>query len=134
MHWPAWTAIRICMSFDVDFDPTRPRSRHPGPAVRPIEAQLCMEMIADTRRLAADVVELNPAFDVCNRTAKLAVDLIERCSARAPPVRRPLASTGRVACQPEPRAQRTSIVRAYRQPTPQIRPGMCSVKPGVHVP
>jgi arginase len=46
-----------------------------GPTYR--EAQLCMEMIADTGRLASlDVVELNPAFDVRNRTAEVAVDLI----------------------------------------------------------
>jgi arginase len=46
-----------------------------GPTYR--EAQLCMEMIADTGRLAAlDVVELNPALDVRNRTAEVAVDLI----------------------------------------------------------
>jgi arginase len=37
-----------------------------------------MEMIADTGRLASlDVVELNPALDVRNKTATLAVDLIE---------------------------------------------------------
>jgi arginase len=69
------------VSFDVDFlDPeiapgvgtTVPG----GPTYR--EAQLCMEMIADTGRLGSlDVVELNPAFDVRNRTAALAVDLIE---------------------------------------------------------
>jgi len=47
-----------------------------GPTYR--EAQLCMEMVADTGALASlDVVELNPAFDVRNRTAVLAVDLIE---------------------------------------------------------
>jgi arginase len=47
-----------------------------GPTYR--EAQLCMEMIADTGRLASlDVMELNPALDVRNRTAVLAVDLIE---------------------------------------------------------
>ena len=61
------------VSFDVDFlDPeiapgvgtTVPG----GPTYR--EAQLCMEMIADTGRLASlDIVELNPAFDVRNRTA-----------------------------------------------------------------
>ena len=35
-------------------------------------------MIADTGRLGSlDVVELNPALDVRNGTAKLAVDLIE---------------------------------------------------------
>jgi len=46
-----------------------------GPTYR--EAQLCMEMVADTGRLASlDIVELNPAFDVHNRTANVAVDLI----------------------------------------------------------
>jgi arginase len=69
------------VSFDVDFlDPdiapgvgTTVRG---GPSYR--EAQLCMEMIADTGRLASlDVMELNPALDVRNRTAEVAVDLIE---------------------------------------------------------
>lgn len=69
------------VSFDVDFlDPdiapgvgTTVRG---GPTYR--EAQLCMEMIADTGRLASlDVMELNPAFDVRNKTAEVAVDLIE---------------------------------------------------------
>lgn len=69
------------VSFDVDFlDPdiapgvgTTVRG---GPTYR--EAQLCMEMIADTGRLASlDVMELNPAFDERNRTAEVAVDLIE---------------------------------------------------------
>ena len=47
-----------------------------GPTYR--EAQLCMEMIADTGRMASlDIVELNPAFDVRNQTAELAVDLVE---------------------------------------------------------
>jgi arginase len=47
-----------------------------GPTWR--EMQLCMEMIADTGRLASlDVVELNPALDVRNRTAEVAVELIE---------------------------------------------------------
>ncbi len=69
------------VSFDVDFlDPaiapgvgtTVPG----GPTYR--EAQLCMEMIADTGRLASlDVMELNPALDLRNQTALLAVDLIE---------------------------------------------------------
>lgn len=69
------------VSFDVDFlDPeiapgvgtTIPG----GPTYR--EAQLCMEMIADTGRLASlDVMELNPALDNRNKTAVLAVDLIE---------------------------------------------------------
>ena len=69
------------VSFDVDFlDPEiapRVGTTVPGgPTYR--EAQLCMEMIADTGRLASlDVMELNPALDVRNRTAELAVDLIE---------------------------------------------------------
>ena len=47
-----------------------------GPTYR--EMQLCMEMIADTRRLGSlDVVELNPALDLRNRTAEVAVELIE---------------------------------------------------------
>ena len=46
-----------------------------GPTYR--EMQLCMEMVADTGRLSSlDVVELNPALDVRNRTAELAVDFI----------------------------------------------------------
>jgi arginase len=46
-----------------------------GPTYR--EAQLCMEMIADTGKLASlDVVELNPALDVRNQTARIAVELI----------------------------------------------------------
>lgn len=69
------------VSFDVDFlDPeiapgvgtTIPG----GPTYR--EAQLCMEMIADSGRLASlDIMELNPALDVRNKTAVLAVDLVE---------------------------------------------------------
>ena len=69
------------VSFDVDFlDPdiapgvgtTVPG----GPTYR--EAQLCMEMIADSGRLGSlDIVELNPALDVRNKTAELAVDLVE---------------------------------------------------------
>ncbi|HMA09455.1 MAG TPA: arginase [Ramlibacter sp.] len=47
-----------------------------GPTYR--EMQLCMEMIADTGRLGSlDVVEINPARDVRNRTAELAVDFVQ---------------------------------------------------------
>ncbi|MBL8286348.1 MAG: arginase [Rubrivivax sp.] len=69
------------VSFDVDFldaeiAPGVGTTVPGGPTYR--EAQLCMEMIADTGRLASlDVMELNPALDVRNRTALLAVDLIE---------------------------------------------------------
>jgi arginase len=82
------------VSFDVDFlDPEIAPgvgTQVPGgPTYR--EAQLCMEMIADTRRLASlDVVELNPAFDVHNRTAALAVDLIESLFGKSTLVRRPV--------------------------------------------
>ena len=69
------------VSFDVDFldaaiAPGVGTTVQGGPTYR--EAQLCMEMIADTGRLASlDVMELNPALDVRNATAILAVDLIE---------------------------------------------------------
>ena len=69
------------VSFDVDFldPPIAPgvgTTVPGGPTYR--EAQLCMEMIADTGRLGSlDVMELNPALDVRNQTAELAVDLIE---------------------------------------------------------
>jgi arginase len=68
------------VSFDVDFlDPEIAPGVLTivpgGPSYR--EAQLCMEMIADTGLLASlDVMELNPALDVRNRTAQVAVDLI----------------------------------------------------------
>jgi arginase len=69
------------VSLDVDFlDPdiapgvgTTVRG---GPTYR--EAQLCMEMVADTGLLASlDIVELNPALDIRNQTAELAVNLVE---------------------------------------------------------
>ena len=69
------------VSFDVDFldpdfAPGVGTTVMGGPTYR--EAQLCMEMIADTGRMASlDVMELNPALDVRNRTAEVAVDLIE---------------------------------------------------------
>jgi arginase len=69
------------VSFDVDFldPPIAPgvgTTVPGGPTYR--EAQLCMEMIADTGRMASlDVMELNPALDVRNQTARVAVDLIE---------------------------------------------------------
>ena len=69
------------VSFDVDFlDPSIApgvgTTVKGGPNYR--EAQLVMEMIADTGRMASlDIVELNPAFDQRNQTAQLAVDLVE---------------------------------------------------------
>lgn len=69
------------VSFDVDFldpevAPGVGTTVLGGPTYR--EAQLCMEMIADTGRFGSlDVMELNPALDVRNRTAIVALDLIE---------------------------------------------------------
>ncbi len=68
------------VSFDVDFldaelAPGVGTTVLGGPTYR--EAQLCMEMIADTGRLGSlDIVELNPALDVRNQTARIAVELI----------------------------------------------------------
>jgi arginase len=81
------------VSFDVDFlDPdiapgvgTTVRG---GPTYR--EAQLCMEMIADTGRLGSlDVMELNPALDIQNQTAEVAVDLIESLFGKSTLMRKP---------------------------------------------
>ena len=75
------TNTHLHVSFDVDFldpdiAPGVATTILGGPTYR--EAQLCMEMIADCGRLASlDVMELNPALDVRNQTAELAVDLIE---------------------------------------------------------
>ena len=69
------------VSFDVDcLDPADApgvgTGVRGGPTYR--EMQLCMEMIADTGRLRSlDVVEVNPALDVRNRTGEVAVELIE---------------------------------------------------------
>lgn len=71
----------IHVSFDLDFldpgiAPGVGTAVLGGPTYR--EAQLCMEMIADTGLMGSlDVVELNPALDLRNQTAGLAVDLIE---------------------------------------------------------
>ena len=46
-------------------------------------------MIADTGRLASlDLVELNPALDVRNQTAELAVDLIQSLFGKSTLMRR----------------------------------------------
>lgn len=61
---------------DPDYAPGVGTGVRGGPTYR--EMQLCMEMAADTGRLGSlDVVELNPALDVRNRTAEVAVELIE---------------------------------------------------------
>ena len=69
------------VSFDVDFlDPEIAPgvgTTVPG-GMTYREAQLCMEMIADTGLIGSlDIMELNPALDVRNKTAVLAVDLVE---------------------------------------------------------
>jgi arginase len=73
-------ATHLHVSFDVDFldpdiAPGVATAVPGGPTYR--EAQLCMEMIADTGRLGSlDIMELNPAFDVRNRTAEVTVELV----------------------------------------------------------
>lgn len=80
------------LSFDVDFlDPdTAPGVSTPvpgGPTWR--EAQLCMEMIADTGRLASlDVMELNPARDQANQTAQRVIELLESLFGKSTLMRR----------------------------------------------
>ncbi len=80
------------VSFDVDFldasfAPGVGTAVKGGPTYR--EAQLCMEMIADTGRLASlDVMELNPALDVRNATAEVALDLIESLFGKSTLMRR----------------------------------------------
>ena len=69
------------VSFDVDMlDPAiapGTGTRVPG-GVNYREAQLIMEMVADSGCLGSlDLVEINPALDRRNTTAKLAVDLVE---------------------------------------------------------
>jgi arginase len=90
------------VSFDVDFlDP----EIAPGVGTTVAgglsyrEAQLCMEMIADTGRVASvDIMELNPALDVRNKTAVLAVDLVESLFGKSTLVRKP-RTTSRVAAE-----------------------------------
>lgn len=73
-------ATHLHVSFDVDFldpdiAPGVATTVPGGPSYR--EAQLCMEMIADTGLLASlDIMELNPALDIRNRTAEVTVELI----------------------------------------------------------
>ena len=73
--------VHLHVSFDLDcLDPMEApgvgTGVRGGPTYR--EMQLCMEMIADTGRMASlDVVEINPALDVRNRTAELAVEFVQ---------------------------------------------------------
>jgi arginase len=85
------------VSFDVDFlDP----DIAPGVGTTVAgglsyrEAQLCMEMIADSGQVASlDIMELNPALDVRNKTAVLAVDLVESLFGKSTLVRERFTSS-----------------------------------------
>ena len=80
------------VSFDVDFldadiAPGVGTTVRGGPTYR--EAQLCMEMIADSGHLGSlDIMELNPALDVRNRTAEIAVELVESLFGKSTLMRR----------------------------------------------
>ena len=71
----------VHVSLDVDFlDPSIApgvaTTVSGGPTYR--EAQLCMEMIYDSGLIGSlDIMELNPAFDLRNRTAELIVELVQ---------------------------------------------------------
>nr|WP_236903963.1 arginase [Comamonas serinivorans] len=73
--------VHLHLSFDVDFldpelAPGTGTTARGGPTYR--EAQLCMEMLADTGCLGSmDLVELNPVLDVRNQTAELVLDLLQ---------------------------------------------------------
>jgi arginase len=98
----------VHVSFDVDFlDP----EIAPGVGTTVAggmtyrEAQLCMEMIADTGLVGSlDIMELNPALDVRNKTAALAVDLVESLFGKSTLMRLPGPSRealwARTECDP----------------------------------
>jgi arginase len=71
----------VHVSFDADFldpliAPGVSTAVRGGPTYR--EAQLCMEMIYDSGLMASlDLMELNPAHDIENKTAELLVDLVK---------------------------------------------------------
>jgi arginase len=101
----------VHVSFDVDFlDP----EIAPGVGTTVAggmtyrEAQLCMEMIADTGLVGSlDIMELNPALDVRNKTAVLAVDLVESLFGKSTLMRLPAPrSVGAVPARAERSAAR----------------------------
>jgi arginase len=101
------------VSFDVDFlDP----EIAPGVGTTVAggltyrEAQLCMEMIADTGLMSSlDIMELNPALDVRNKTATLAVDLVESLFGKSTLLRAPLPSTSPRRASAEERRPRAAL-------------------------
>jgi arginase len=99
------------VSFDVDFlDPEIAPgvgTTVPG-GMTYREAQLCMEMIADSRRIGSlDIMELNPALDVRNKTAALAVDLVESLFGKSTLMRQPESALDSVRPQQSTGAVRT---------------------------
>lgn len=73
--------VHLHVSFDVDMlDPSiapGTGTRVPG-GLNYREAQLVMEMVADTGRMGSlDIVEVSPPLDTRNATAELAVELVE---------------------------------------------------------
>jgi arginase len=103
----------IHVSFDVDFlDP----EIAPGVGTTVAggmtyrEAQLCMEMIADTGLVGSlDIMELNPALDVRNKTAALAVDLVESLFGKSTLMRLPGHSLAAAAARAESDAVRAGF-------------------------
>lgn len=83
------------VSFDVDCLDPRYRAGE-GPAVPAgstyREARLCMEVIADTRRVGSlEVVQFNLVLDVRNQTAVAQVSLVASLFSKSTRVRRPIA-------------------------------------------
>jgi arginase len=98
------------VSFDVDFldpeiAPGVGTTVAGGMSYR--EAQLCMEMIADSGLMGSlDIMELNPALDVRNKTAALAVDLVESLFGKSTLMRPPAPAAGRSRADSAPDSRR----------------------------
>ncbi len=103
----------VHVSFDVDFlgseiAPGVGTTVAGGMTYR--EAQLCMEMIADTGLVGSlDIMELNPALDVRNKTAALAVDLVESLFGKSTLMRLPGPSGDADWAQRESGAVRATV-------------------------
>ena len=100
------------VSFDVDFlDPEIAPgvgTTVPG-GLSYREAQLCMEMIADTDRMASlDIMELNPALDVRNKTALITVELVQSMFGKSTLVREPAIRARRSIVGDRPNSARAA--------------------------